>query len=311
MSVFASPGLYLRNPQGGAFDVAAMRDAGFAAIALNVGDHSLDEWARVIARAESAGVTWGPWARTWTEAKLGELCDLARIEGTPVIVNAEDEIFDGTLSLEAVERETRGLDAALSTLPWAGDLDLSIVERLTVHLQLFPQENTVSTKPRDCRAHAYARGAERVELMLGMHGLGPNSFPPRQGAYWIYTADDMAGDNAAWAPQSVAPLDLPYTGPLYGPSRPDKDGGKPSKTVRALKIACHRAGVETFSRPDGTYNAKLETALSRLQRLHGVSPTGQYGRGTHAVLTTLMAVQPGAGYALGPNALKLIREDAA
>lgn len=289
-----------------------MRAAGFRAIALNVRDHAPEEWELVIERAEAAGVTWLPWARVHTDAELRELCDFAHLSpAKAVIVNAEDELFSGDLSLDAIEYETRGLDAALSTLPWAGDLDLTTVRRLTVQLQLFPQENETSTKPRDCRAHAYTRGARRVEFMLGMHDLGSESFPPRQGAYWVYTADDMASSYTRWATQSVPPLDLPYTGPLYGPSRPDKGGGRKTKTARALKIACHRAGVATFAQPDGTYNAALEDALARLQGLHGIQPTGQYGRGTHALLRTLMAVHPGAGYALGPNALKLIAEDAA
>lgn len=314
MSVFAAPGLYLRNPRGGVEDVVAMRSAGFRAIAINVRDHPLAAWSTVTARAAAASVTVLPWARCRTDADVRELCAGARKLGSRVIVNAEDELFgdDPDVTLACIERETRDLDAALSMLPWAGDLDLSIVKRLTIHLQLFPQENPdplgPHMKPRDSRSHAYARGARRAEFMLGMHDLEPASFPPRQGAFWVYTADDMASRYSRWAQQSPVPLDLPYTGPLYGPSK--AGGGKRSGTAKALKIACHAAGAADFPRPDRTYNAALERGLARLQRAFGIQPTGQYGRGTYELVKTLLSVQPGAGYALGAGAIALIEEDA-
>ena len=314
-SIFEAPGLYLRNPRGGVENVAAMAAAGFRAIAINVRDHDVVEWRKVRDRASAAGVTVLPWARCLTEPEVAELCRIGREEfDRRALVNCENELFGDppAVSLECVERETRGLDAALSMLAWVGTppLDMRKVSRLTIHLQLFPQENETSRKPRDCRAHAYNAGAARVEFMLGVHGLAPAAFPARQGAYWGYAADDMAGEYAVWSPETAKPLALSYTGPLYGPSRPDKAGGKRSGTAKALKIACHAAGVANFPKPDRVYNAALEQALARLQRAFGIQPTGQYGRGTYELVKTLRSVTPGAGYALGPAAIALIEEDA-
>lgn len=317
MSVFEAPGLYLRNPQGGVETVSAMAAAGFRAIAINVRDHTLVEWATVRQRAAAAGVSVLPWARCQTDREVVDLCAIARGLDDRVIVNAEDELFGAVprVTLGCIERETRGLDAALSMLPWAGDLDLSIVSRLTMHLQLFPQERPdplgPHRQPRDSRSHAYKRGAARVEFMLGVHDLTPAAFPARQGGFWVYTADDVPLEEyATWGPQLVSPLALPFTGPLYGPSRPDRGGGKRSATAKALKIACHAAGVADFPKPDRAYNAALERALARLQRAFGISPSGQYGRGTYELVKTLLSVTPGAGYALGPAAIALIEEDA-
>jgi hypothetical protein len=320
MSVFHTPGLYLRNPRGGVDDVAAMRAAGFRTIALNVRDHTIAEWELIRSRAAVADVTCLPWARCLTETEVANLCALGRHEfDGRVLVNCEDELFGDPpdVTLACIERETRGLDAALSMLPWAGDLNLAIVRRLHMHLGLFPQERPdplgPHKQPRDDRVHAFKRGALRVDYMLGVHDLTPDAFPARQGAYWVYVADDVppAQKYARWAPETPPALPIPFTGPLYGPSRPDKGGGKRTKTARALKIACHRAGTGDFPQPNGVYSAALEKALAHLQRQFGILPTGQYGRGTYELLKTLLSVTPGTGYALGPAAVALIQADAA
>jgi hypothetical protein len=321
MSVFREPGLYLRHPQGGVEDVAAMRLDGFRAVALNVADHALDEWQKVIVRAQAADVRLVLWGRLETIAARRSmtvlqactwLCDLARRLGWPVIVNAERELKDGRIFCAQIAERAAGLDACLSTEPWLGGVDLTPLGDIEVHLQLFPQENDDSTRPRDCRAGAFALGARRVSFMYGMHGLTTTAFPFRQAPFWVYTADDIGGFYSVWSPQVLPALAIPYTGPLYGPSH-RRFGTTPhaTETARALKMALHRAGFGTFPRPDPYYNELLERAMKRLQRWAGIVPvSGAYGRASYEAIRRLASVVPFDTYALRSRARKLIFEDA-
>ena len=299
MSIFDQPGLYLRNPQGGVEDVASMKAGGFGWIAINVGDTRRAEWSLVEERAKASGVTVLPWRRCNTDAHVNELCDLARREYSGrVIVNAEKELDTGTVSAAGIVTATEDMDAALSTEPMIfGNLAGSpLLAKLIVQLQLFPQENDTSKKPRDCRAHAFAMGAKVVHFMLGVHNpdppkppLDPKSLPARQAPYSVYTADDCGNVFAPWSPRQPALLEIPFTGPLFGPSHangPSPDCG----TVQALKIAMHRAGFGTFTSPDGVYSEDLERALANFQRNFGIPATGQFGRGSHESLRRLLAV---------------------
>lgn len=113
-------------------------------------------------------------------------------------------------------------------------------------------------------------GAKTVHFMLGMHGELPKAFPPRRAPYSVYTADDWGNVFAPWSPRQPAPLEIPFTGPLFGPSHangPSPDCG----TVHALKIAMHRAGFGTFISPDGVYSEDLERAV-RDDVLRGCPP---------------------------------------
>jgi hypothetical protein len=320
VSVFDQPGLYLRRPDGGVEDVASMKAAGFSWIAINVGDHAPAEWSLVEERANAAGVIVLPWRRCNTDAHVNELCDLARREyAGRVIVNAEKELDLGIVSAAGIVTATEGMDAALSTEPVLfGTLAGSpLIEKLVVQLQLFPQENPESTKPRNCRARAFELGAKTVHFMLGVHNpdppkppLDPKSLPARQAPYSIYTADDCGNVFAPWSPRQPPPLELPFTRPLFGPSHangPSPDCG----TAKALKIAMHRAGFGTFNSPDEMYSEDLETALSNFQRNVGIPATGQFGRGSFESLRHLLAVAPRGGYALTPPARALIEADAA
>jgi Putative peptidoglycan binding domain len=312
VSVFDRPGLYLRNPRGGVEDVAAMQAGGFSWIAINVGDHARAEWSVVEQRAAASGVTVLPWRRCTTDAHVGELCDLARKEYSGrVIVNAEKELDTGVVSAGEIVTATEGMDAALSTEPVIfSTLDGSpLLAKLIVQLQLFPQESDSSKRPRDCRARAFELGAQKVHFMLGMHDLRPRAFPPRQAPYSVYTADDCGNVFTPWAPRQPTPLEIPFTGPLFGPSA--KKGVSPEcGTVQALKIAMHRAGFGTFTSSDGVYDEDLERALANFQRHVGIAATGQFGRASYESVRSLLAVAPRGGYALSPAARALIQGDA-
>ena len=314
MSVFDSPGLYLRNPRGGIEDVAAMKAGGFSWVAINVGDdQEPPEWSVVEQRASASGVTVLPWRRCTTDTEVAELCDLARREYSGrVIVNAEKELDTGPVTAGAIVTATEGMDAALSTEPMIfSSLDGSpVLAKLIVQLQLFPQENDASKSPRDCRALAFRLGAKTVHFMLGVHDLGPEEFPPRQAPYSVYTADDCGNVFTPWSPRQPDPLQIPFTGPLYGPSH--RNGPSPAcGTAQALKIAMHQAGFATFTDPDGTYSEALEEAMANFQRNFGLTASGQYGKASYERVRRLLDVAPDAGFALTTSATALIEADAA
>jgi peptidoglycan hydrolase-like protein with peptidoglycan-binding domain len=320
VSVFDRPGLYLRNPRGGVEDVATMKAGGFSWIAINVGDHLPPEWSLIEQRADAAGVTVLPWRRCSNDAHVDELCDLARKEYSGrVIVNAEKELDTGEVTAEAIVTATEGMDAALSTEPLVFSVlgGSPLLAKLIVQLQLFPQENPISKEPRECRAHAFDLGAKTVHFMLGVHDpappeppLDPESLPPRQAPYSVYTADDCGNVFTPWSPRQPAALQIPFTGPLFGPSH--QSGPSPEcGTVQALKVALHRAGFGTFPNADGVYGEDLEKALANFQRNFGITASGQYGKASYECVCRLLAVTPRAGYALTMSARELIEEDAA
>ncbi len=300
-------------------DVATMKAGGFSWVAINVRDHEPEEWSVVEQRADAVGVIVLPWARCTTDAEVAELCDLARKDYSGrVIVNAEKELDTGQVTAGAIVTDTEGMDAALSTEPvvFSSLAGSPVLAKLIVQLQLFPQENDESKKPRDCRARAFELGAKTVHFMLGVHDpppplppIDPKSFPARQAPYSVYTADDCGNVFTPWSPRQPDPLQIPFTGPLFGPS--DENGPSPrSGTARALKIAMHRAGFATFTNPDGAYNEALEEALANFQRNFGLTESGQYEEESYECVRSLLAVGPGAGYALSRSARALIEDDA-
>jgi hypothetical protein len=300
MSVFDQPGLYLRDPRGGVENVASMRDAGFHSIAVNVGDFSISAWDTVLNRAEAAGVTVLPWARTRNEAAVTRLCQIARaMSAKAVLVNAENELFDGSLDTKVIARESLGLDGCLSTLPWSGDVRWEAVAHMRLHLQMFPQETETSKHPRDCRVKAFQNGAKRVNFMLGVHDITEVELPPRQGGFWVYTADDVGSNYGTWSPETPPSLGIPYKGPLYPVNHKFYVKNKLPWTVRALKVACHNSGFGDFKAPlSPVFGLRLKEALGNMQRTFGMRATGFYGAGTHLLLQTLLAAQPKSGYAL-------------
>ena len=314
MSLFFpdSRGIYIRAFDGGISDIARAKQFGFRWAAINT-EYPLEQWQIVIERCQLAGLTVIPWQRLYTPRELFDFCELAS-NFPACILNLEKELDYGTITPDDVNDAAQGLDACISTEPWLFEsLDWSELATFPIHLQLFPQENMTSWDPRACRAHAYAMGAERCMFMHGIHDLLPEDFV-LQGSYGVYVADDMEmletleRDYAAWAEQKVAPLVLPYTGPLYGPSKrkvPSK-----CKTAKALKMAMHALGFGTYTNPDLFYNRNLERDMKRMQVLAGIQPTGQYGMASYEYLRRALHVTPREGRALSVDAIRLIEEDA-
>jgi hypothetical protein len=317
VSVFDKPGLYLRNPAGGVEDIAAMKNAGFHWISINVGDHAEAEWDLIVSRARSLGVAVFPWQQCLNNEQVDSLCQMARERyNNCVIVNVEKPLDLGYVNIEVVRGCTWNMDACISTEPWlfarqSTDpffVDWTRVRHHYIEMQLFPQENDVSKDPRNCRAHAYSLGVLKTKFQFGIHDLLPPSFPPRPPRYSVYTADDCGQNYGRWSPQTVMPLSIPYTGPLYGPGT--SFGPSKGKTVKALKMAMHHAGFGTFSNPDSAYNRNLVLAMKHFQRDVGLNPTGNYGKGSYENIKTLLSAEVGGDYALTPAAQNLIREDA-
>lgn len=312
MSFFDSGnGVYLRAPDSGVEHGVGEAAPHFKWIALNL-EYPLAEWTTIRTRAEAAGLTVIPWKRLYTADELELFCDTA--EHFPAcILNIEKELDDGAITPDDILKASDGLDCVISMEPWLFDsVDWFLLADFPFHLQLFPQENSVSHMPEACRAHAYAYGIKKVQFMFGIHSLEPYDFV-RQGPYGVYTGDDMDSkpdlvrDYAAWAEQKVAPLAIPYTGPSYGPSH--KKGPMKSKTALALKIGMDRLGFDLFPNPDLFHNRRLEEALRRAQRFAGLEPSGQFGKATFEWLRRQLALD-GSGYALNSLAVRMIKEDA-
>jgi hypothetical protein len=318
MSVFDAPGTYARSPQGGVENIQDLLDAGFRWYAFNVGDHTVAEWATVIARCRSLGMAVLPWDYVRSDAEVKALCDLAKREfDGMVIVNAEKPLDaaqpgGAKVTLECIANECEGMDAALSVEPWPfASVDWTQVAKIPIQIQLFPQENETSRDPRACRAAYYDAGVERAEFMLGMHELNPYAFPPRQYAYSVYTVDDMGSDYFPWGPQSFPPLSashFPKVAPGYGPSSPSgKPQSKKSLAWRALKRALHHAGFGSFPDPDSAYNSKLAAAMRNLQRVVGLTPSGDYGSASYEAMRSLQKTRPLGGYAMDSQACEWTR----
>lgn len=314
MSVFNTPGMYLRTPGGNVEDVAAMKAAGFKWIALNVGDHVLADWEVVIERSRSANMEVLPWMYLRTPADVERLCGAARIPGfgNRVILNCESELRDGRYTIEHCIEEAKGLDACICTepVPFHG-IPWYKAAHMMLHCGLFPQESQGPYDPRWFRAQWFAYGMNRVAFMQGNHGLTPTAFPVRQNPFSIYTADDskdMGQTYATWSPAELpSHPGVPYTGPYYHnqfSKRPQA-----GKTVVALKIAMHNAGFGHFYKPDAAYNQALKKAMVHFQRWAGLVQTGNYGQGSYQALLRLASAIPGQVYALNNQAIALINED--
>lgn len=314
MSIFNTPGLYIRTPGGNVEDVEVMKTAGFRWVALNVGDHPLPEWQTQLQRCQAAGMPVLPWRYVRTEADIQSLCNMARqMFGGKVIINAERELWRGEITIDQIVRGALGLDAALSVEPIpAHEIEWHKVAHMMVHVGLFPQENAESKDPRYCRAQYFLYGCKRVSFMDGNHDLTPIAFPPRATHFGaVYTADDckdFGQTYSHWAPETIVPLSLPYTGPYYH----NQFGKIPTKgsTVKALKRAMHNAGYAHFTNPDAIYNQNLKDAMIRFQTNVGLQASGNYGLGSYEALKTLASAIVGQTYAVDQFCLRWLEEDA-
>lgn len=223
MSVFLNTNhLFLRNPEGGVEDVAAMKAAGFGAIFCNIGDeHSPEAWKTVRAQAAAAGVVCGPWLRTATEThmfstdKLKFLVAVADAWKSPLIVNSESELKGSGQQLTRLIAETVGRrDAGISVEAWPfSDVEWWLLNEYPILCQIFPQESGAGAHPEQCRSQWYAYGCKCVVYTFGSyHGMDPQTFD-RLTPYGVYTADDCNGNFQAWAPLGAR---NPCQGPNLG-----------------------------------------------------------------------------------------------
>lgn len=209
MTAFGEPFLFLRHPNGGVEDLAAMQAAGFASVFCNVGDHPAEAWEAVIRpRALALGMACGPWLRTQApdgsfdyERAIG-LLDLAARWESPVIVNSENELKGtGGEVTSWLADELADRDGALSMEFWPFD-DVYWVPLAEVPVlpQLFPESG--NTDVAACLDAWHAYGIRCVYPTFASYGGRQPSDYRLQAPYSLYTADDCGGDYGRWAPTS-------------------------------------------------------------------------------------------------------------
>jgi hypothetical protein len=199
--------LFLRDPQGGSFNIVDMKNAGFGAIFCNIGDHAPSEWTEIRQRAKEANVICGPWLRTadvnnnFSYDKLDYLIDISDDWNTPLIVNSESEIKgSGDTLTNHIAAELRERDAAISMECWPfANVSWWPLGRYPFLPQIFPAEAEAAKNPEACRQEWHAYGIECVVFTFGSyHDMMPDDFD-LLSPYGVYTADDCGGDFQAWA----------------------------------------------------------------------------------------------------------------
>lgn len=225
--VVASPqlaserGAFLRSPDGAAWDFAEIAAAGFAWVALNVGDLEPNAWDEIRDRADGH-VHALPWSRIG-HPNLGEtktdclrrLDDLATISaewqtGSP-IANLETEIkpahLGGLITPAEVEHELAqaGLEgASVSTEAWLYDMDWSALTKRAVLLQVFPRDlrwlvSEIPEKQAQCVTRAESFGFKHIGTTYQAFAMAdgtlasPNWYDLRGPNRSVFTADDVAG----------------------------------------------------------------------------------------------------------------------
>src|SRR5580765_822218 len=205
--------LFLRAPDGGVDNVAAMKAAGFGAVFCNIGDSPPDTWRTVREAASASGVVCGPWLRTTTPSnafsvdKLDLLIACADAWGhVPFIVNSESELKgSGSELTKLIAEKVGNRDAGISVEAWPfSDVEWWYLNKHPVLVQIFPQEGGAPARQPDaCRSQWYAYGIKCVAFTFGSYWqMDPNTFD-RLSPYGVYTADDCSGNYAAWAPKGM------------------------------------------------------------------------------------------------------------
>lgn len=210
MSIFLETNhMVLRAPDGGPHNVQAMKDAGFGAIFLNIGDYTPSAWDLIRHRAKDANVPCGPWLRTasptgmFDVAKLDHLISVADDWGSPLVVNSESELKGSGPQLTKLLVEKLGnRDWALSMEAWPFfNVEWWPLKNIPVLPQIFPAESEAAKRPDDCRNQWHIFGINCVVFTFGSYwDQMPDDFD-RLTPYGVYTADDCGGDYASWSPK--------------------------------------------------------------------------------------------------------------
>ena len=243
MGAFDQNWLFLRHPNGGVEDLAAMQAAGFGGVAVNIGDHDPSTWEQIVRpRALSLGMWCGPWLHTrnsegtFASDRLDALIACADRWASPLVVNSEKEI-DGTgaacTSEIAAKVGTR--DAAISMEAWLFNppsVDWTPVAHLPMCLQIFPEQpDWPSNNPAGCKQHAHECGIRCVYFTFGAYGNFQPTQYDLQTPYSCYSADDMGLFYAAWAPMGSN-----FVACIEEPKPPDPEPEPPPNGGEAVGI---------------------------------------------------------------------------
>jgi hypothetical protein len=206
MSVFERCFLFLRSPEGGAHDVAAMKAAGFEAIFCNVGDFHPDAWGPVRERAAREGVVCGPWLRTadsqnrFDPQRLHSLVFIADAWGSPLVVNSESELKgSGSEITQQIADAVRGRDAALSMepIPFA-NVDWTPLAEVPVLPQIFPPDQGQMYDVAAVKQLWHGYGVHCVYMTYATYGDMQPADYVLDAPYSLYTADDCGGNFERW-----------------------------------------------------------------------------------------------------------------
>jgi len=216
--VFDKPFMFYENPRGGTDQMDKAKAAGFLGGFGNVIDHPVEAWDAHRASARANGMWFGPWGRTghpptgFERAKLDKLVAVAKLWGSPLIVNSEKEIDNtGATVTTQIAQATAGLDAAVSMEAWPfGSVDWNPIN--IVLPQIMPvdwgwQSKTqaeIMARAASSKDAWHLRGVKCVYYTFGAFGgMVPGQFDLK-APYSLYPADAIGISNyQSWKPTST------------------------------------------------------------------------------------------------------------
>jgi hypothetical protein len=195
-------------------NVAEMKAAGMAWLALNVGDgHDWLSWETVRRNARAADVETFPWKRCRTLGECRELLELGSSYAAKAILNIEDEFKDVCAPAKVAELvfeysiHDAAFDVGISTVGWLyNDCTFLPLSNLPVLLQVFAADNKwapaeLQKRQAECVTHARDKGFTYVGVTYQTYaGAKPEWYAFAGGATrsW-FTADDIGGGRwGAW-----------------------------------------------------------------------------------------------------------------
>jgi hypothetical protein len=207
MGVFQHPGGFVVDPGCGPLGPVehckgmAGRGCKWVAFGEPIGTYPWRIW---ITEAEKNGLTWMWWMRIAPEQtdrqealyRLYALCSALRLN---VIVNVEDELADGRITIADIEDAVGALTVGISTVaPLYADVDWQHVTRLgwTVLPQAFMNvEPTLTATGALDQAHAAGAGLVNVTCgvypVQGKRRLTLADYEPLPAAWSVYRVDDV------------------------------------------------------------------------------------------------------------------------
>jgi len=204
LGMFRHTGALLRSPGGNVENVADQKPV-IRWAALNVGsevDRDLSRWSRQRSLYADARIKTLPWLHCRTLDDVDFLVSAGKEWSSPAIgLNIEDVVGD-TLDLSQVSErlESWTSEILMPTLPWVQNgQGWDKLARCVAALEIFPDENETSKKPRDCIDHAFAEGLTKVTMM---YKTKPPNLPEHYDlslCHSLYTADDITPTQQAWA----------------------------------------------------------------------------------------------------------------